>query len=177
MWLFLLLIAVPLTEIALFIVIGDEIGLAATLTIVVLTALIGAVTLRRQGMQTFSKLQTLRADEEAPVVLIEGLLIAASGLLLLTPGFLTDTIGFLFLIPPVRTALARRAVSSAIVYAARGAPPRGGAEPRPGPSDPFSADPRARRHPPAEPGAPTSGPDDIEDATVIDESGPRPDKR
>lgn len=162
MWLFLLLIAVPLTEIALFIVIGDRIGLTATLAIVLITALLGAVTLRTQGLQTLNKMGALRADQEAPVVLIEGLLIAAAGLLLLTPGFLTDSIGFLFLIPPIRGALARRAVAKAVVYAARGVSP---GAPRPGARP--DADPRRAGR-----GDADRGRRDIEDATIIDENGP-----
>lgn len=174
MWIFLLLIAVPLTEIALFIVIGDEIGLSATLAIVLVTALLGAITLRTQGMQTLKKLSALRADEEAPVVLIEGLMIAAAGLLLLTPGFLTDSIGFLLLAPPIRHALARRAVAKAVVFAARGVGAGSGpSHPHHRASGPST--PPGGRQDASAPGGDAGSRGDrgaVEDATVLDESGP-----
>ncbi|MEL6978225.1 MAG: FxsA family protein [Pseudomonadota bacterium] len=174
MWIFLLLIAVPLTEIGLFIWIGDEIGLWTTLAIVVATALLGAVTLRRQGLQTFQKLSNLRADQEAPIVLIEGLLIAAAGLLLLTPGFLTDTIGFLFLIPPVRVAIARRAAARAVVYAARGMEARA-SQGEPSAASPHSSDPPHAEPRPSAVRRPDPAPrrSDAEDATVIDDDPTR----
>lgn len=131
MFVFLALLFVPLMEIALFVSIGGEIGLTATLLVVLVTALIGSITIRRQGLNTLQKLRTLKADQEAPIVMIEGVMVGAAGLLLLTPGFLTDAIGFLLLIPPVRRYLAKRAMAQTFVYFAGGVSPgsdaRGGA--------------------------------------------------
>lgn len=146
MYLFLALILVPLTEIALFVTVGQRIGLAWTLAIVLATALIGSVTLRRQGLQTFAKLRSLKSDMEVPVVMIEGVMVAAAGILLLTPGFLTDAIGFLLLIPPVRSHLAKRMLRGAVVQM------RGAAfGMRPEPQEPPRAAPNP---PPPRPGAP-----------------------
>ena len=41
-----------------------------------------------------------------PTILVEGIFLLLSGAFLLTPGFFTDAVGFLFLMPPVRKALA-----------------------------------------------------------------------
>jgi len=106
MWLFALLIAVPIIEIALFIQVGGLIGLWPTLLIVVLTAIAGTMLLRQQGLATMQKLQDSVRNGQNPMDSIaHGALILVSGVLLLTPGFFTDAVGFLLLVPPVRIAL------------------------------------------------------------------------
>lgn len=101
-----LFIAVPLCEIALFIAVGGSIGVLATIAVVVLTAVAGAILVRRQGLAT---LQRARADMEADRIpagpIAEGLAILFAGALLLTPGFLTDAMGFALLIPALRSRL------------------------------------------------------------------------
>ncbi|TCT11905.1 UPF0716 protein FxsA [Tepidamorphus gemmatus] len=101
-----LFIALPLCEIALFILVGGQIGVLATIAIVVLTAIAGATLVRRQGLAT---LQRARADFDAGRIpagpMAEGLAILFAGVLLLTPGFLTDAIGFALLIPALRARL------------------------------------------------------------------------
>lgn len=108
MWLFLLFVAVPLIEIALFIQVGGFIGLGPTLIIVVVTALIGTYLVRAQGAQALGRLrnsfETL-SDPSEP--LAHGAMILFSGALLLTPGFFTDAVGFLLLVPGVRQILIR----------------------------------------------------------------------
>lgn len=106
MRLFLLLVAVPIIEIALFIEIGGAIGTWETIGVVVLTALIGSMMLRQQGMAALRDVQTRLASGENPGrLLAEGAMILVAGVLLLTPGFFTDAVGFALLIPPVRGAL------------------------------------------------------------------------
>ncbi len=106
MWLFLLFVTIPIVEIALFIQVGGWLGLWPTLGIVILTAILGTVLVRAQGLaamgQIKSNLNELRDPTEA---LAHGAMILASGLLLLTPGFFTDAVGFALLVPPVRLAL------------------------------------------------------------------------
>lgn len=106
MWLFVLFVAIPILEIALFIQVGGWLGLWPTLGIVILTAIAGTFLVRAQGLQAMgqikSNLNELRDPTES---LAHGAMILASGLLLLTPGFFTDAVGFSLLIPPVRLAL------------------------------------------------------------------------
>lgn len=106
MALFALFVAVPLIEIALFIQIGGLIGLWPTLLIVILTAALGTMLVRQQGMQAMGQLRQsfteLRDPSEA---LANGAMILFSGALLLTPGFFTDAVGFALLVPAVRTAV------------------------------------------------------------------------
>ena len=108
MWLFLVLVGVPIIEIGLFIELGGFLGLWPTLAIVVLTALIGSTLLRAQGLSTLEELKRTTETGQNPAgPLAHGALIMAAGLLLLTPGFFTDSIGFLLMVPPLRTVLIR----------------------------------------------------------------------
>ncbi len=101
-----LLLAVPLAEIATFVVVGSQIGVLATLALVVITAIAGSILLRVQG---FGLLTRIRADMDAGRVpardLIHGVMIMVAGVLLLTPGFVTDTAGLLLFIPAVRDGI------------------------------------------------------------------------
>lgn len=131
MWLFVLFLAVPLIEIALFIQVGGWIGLWPTLGVVVLTAALGTWLVRREGLRALSDLrrsfETL-GDPATP--LAHGAAILFAGALLLTPGFFTDALGFLLLIPAVRAALFR-ALSRRIRVErfSYGPPPPGGPSP------------------------------------------------
>lgn len=117
MWLFLIFVAVPVLEIALFIQVGGAIGLWPTLAIVVLTAIVGTTLMRSQGLAALARLQqAMQTGGDPARPLIEGAMILVAGVLLLTPGFFTDTVGLLLLLPPVRAALiaagAQRAMAS-----------------------------------------------------------------
>lgn len=108
MWLILALVALPLIEIALFVVIGGAIGLWATLAWVVLSAVLGFLTLRwvaRLGPISFSRDVNALRDPTSPVA-ARALTILA-GVLLILPGFFTDTMGLLLLVQPVQSLLIR----------------------------------------------------------------------
>ena len=106
MWLFLVLVGVPIIEIGLFIQLGGLLGLWPTLGIVVATALLGSLLLRTQGLSTLEELKRTTETGQNPAgPMANGALILVAGLLLLTPGPFTDSIGFLLMIPPVRALL------------------------------------------------------------------------
>lgn len=101
--LMLLFFAVPLVEIYLLLEVGGVIGALPTITLVVLTAVIGAALIRTQGLATLRRVQQELARGEVPALgIIEAALLLVAGALLLTPGFLTDSVGFLILVPPLR---------------------------------------------------------------------------
>ena len=107
-----LFIILPLVEIYLFIQIGGFIGALATVTCVVLTALLGVSLLRAQGFQTMAKFQEQIAMGELPAeTMLEGVALLIGGALLLTPGFLTDALGLLCLLPFTRRAIIRGLLS------------------------------------------------------------------
>jgi UPF0716 protein FxsA len=104
--LFLAFILIPPIEIGLFIAVGGRIGLLATMAIVLLTAVIGATLVSRQGRGILSSIQTEFAAGRFPArSLAHGAMILVAGAVLLTPGFLTDAIGFSLLSPQVREVL------------------------------------------------------------------------
>lgn len=131
MWLFAILFGIPLLEIAVFILVGGQIGVLATLALTLVTAAAGAVLLRRQGLTTLTRMRAeLEADRIPARQLADGAMIAAAGLLLLTPGFVTDTIGLMLFVPPVRDLIWREAAKRVEVRVVR---PGG----EPGPSGPV----------------------------------------
>lgn len=102
------LLIVPLLEIAAFVVIGGEIGVWATLALVVVTAVIGSFLLRWQGVSLLRRIQDELAAKRLPAKdLVRGAMLVVAGILLLTPGFVTDTIGFLLFVPTVQEAVWR----------------------------------------------------------------------
>ena len=115
-FLLLFFIVVPLSEMMLLFEVSDRIGPLPTLSLVVLTAVIGVQILKRQGLSTLLRAnQRLQAGQLPAQEIVEGMMLAGAGALLLTPGFITDTIGFAFLTGPVRRLLARKVIKSGIV--------------------------------------------------------------
>ncbi len=101
-----LLLVVPIVEIATFIAIGGQIGIALTLLMILVTAVIGSILLRIQGLSLIQEIQSKVASGEVPGrALGDGAMIMVAGILLLTPGFVTDGIGFLLFVPAIRTVI------------------------------------------------------------------------
>ena len=104
-------IGIPILEIAVFIEVGERIGLGWTLASVVATAIIGTVLLRYQGFATLARAQQQMSDGRPPVMeLLEGVGLLIAACLLLTPGFVTDAAGAMLLVPPIRRFLAMGAI-------------------------------------------------------------------
>ena len=104
----LLFILMPIIEIAVLLRVGAAIGWLSALAVVILTAIVGTLMLRQQGLTTLSRAQQRLAGGEMPAEqLLEGLFLMFGGALLLTPGFVTDAMGFLCLVPISRQAMVR----------------------------------------------------------------------
>lgn len=111
-------IVIPLVEMLVLFEVADIIGGWQTLTLVVLTAVIGVQILKQQGLSTLLRASQRLQEGQLPAQeIVEGFMLAAAGAMLLTPGFITDTLGFLFLTGPVRRPLARRIVSTGMIKA------------------------------------------------------------
>lgn len=109
--LFLLFLVIPIVEVALFVTVGDAIGIVPTAAMVVATALLGASLVRRQGIATWARARHRLETGQVPGdELAHGAMILVSGALLLTPGFLTDAIGFSLLVPAIREWVKRTLV-------------------------------------------------------------------
>jgi len=107
--LFILFFVVGLLEVGAFILVGKAIGLGATLLLVLLTAIIGSVLLKKQGLATYISAKQAIDRGEVPVNhIVDGIALFVAGALLLTPGFITDAIGFALFVPSLRQRLGRK---------------------------------------------------------------------
>ncbi|SDI77739.1 FxsA family protein [Natribacillus halophilus] len=98
-----LLLAVPIIEIAIIWLVGRGLGFWWTLLLLLLTSVIGVWLARREGRQTWQVLQLQMQNRQAPTgVALDGICILFGGFLLVAPGFLTDIIGFMLVIPFTR---------------------------------------------------------------------------
>ena len=104
---FLVFISVPLIEIFLFIKVGEIIGSLQTILLVVLTAIIGGILIKREGIKALNSLKYSRIDEPNNIIkaIGDGLFIFVSGVLLLTPGFATDILGFILFLKLFRNII------------------------------------------------------------------------
>jgi UPF0716 protein FxsA len=110
----LLLLALPLLEIAGFVVVGRQIGALATVGLVIASTVAGSMLLRHQGFGVMRRVQAeLDAGHDPSRQLAHGALVFLAALLLIIPGFITDIAALLLLLPPVRD-LAWRAVGRRI---------------------------------------------------------------
>ena len=101
-------LVVPVVELLLFIWVQDRIGLGWTLLGIVITAIIGAALVRRQGMAVWSRFQSELVEGGMPArQLAHGAMVLVGGALLLTPGFLTDAIGLALMVPAIREFVRR----------------------------------------------------------------------
>jgi UPF0716 protein FxsA len=104
----LLFTLVPLVELALLIWISQYTGLLFTISLVILTGVVGAWLAREQGLRCWLEVQRqLNAGQLPAEPLLDGLMILVAGAVLITPGVLTDAVGFALLVPPLR-AMVRR---------------------------------------------------------------------
>ena len=97
------IILVPILEIYLFIKIGGQIGAFNTISLIFITAIIGVIYARYEGLNTLRSGFLQLIKNEAPVYeIISGAAIAFAALLLIVPGFATDLFGFLLIFPITR---------------------------------------------------------------------------
>jgi UPF0716 protein FxsA len=129
----LLLVLLPLAEIAVFVVVGSRIGALATVVLVVLAAVAGIALLRGTGSNAAARIRTGMAQDQDPSAEIVRMAMRfIAGMLLVVPGFLTDIAGLVLLVPQVQAAafaaLRRRARLAGVILGAQGP---SGPSPRP----------------------------------------------
>ena len=99
----LAIILVPIIEIYLFIKVGAEIGAFNTISLIFITAIIGVIYARYEGLNTLRSGFLQMVKNELPAYeIISGAAIAFAAFLLIIPGFATDIIGFLLIFPLTR---------------------------------------------------------------------------
>jgi UPF0716 protein FxsA len=96
-------LALPLVEIALFILVGRAIGLFPTLALVILAAIAGGLLLRQQGLGVIARLRSnVNAGTIPGRTMFDAMLIGLAAIFLVLPGFLSDIVALVLLIPAVR---------------------------------------------------------------------------
>jgi UPF0716 protein FxsA len=106
--LFFLFAIVPVLELYVLIGIGGRIGALNTVLLVIGTALLGALLVRREGIRTFRQITESLSRGLVPAEeMIDGLLIFVAGILLLTPGVVTDIFALGLLVPFTRRVFKR----------------------------------------------------------------------
>ena len=101
--LLLAIIGIPIIEIFLFIKIGSQIGAFNTISLVFITAIVGIIYARYEGLNTLKSGMSQLVRNEIPIYeIISGAALAFAALLLIIPGFATDILGLLIIFPPTR---------------------------------------------------------------------------
>ncbi|MFZ5659312.1 MAG: FxsA family protein [Pseudomonadota bacterium] len=89
------------------IAVGRHWGVLWALAVILLGFVMGVSLIRRQGMDTVSRLyRRLMAGELPAIELLEGMLVLLAGLLLFMPGLVSDLLALPLLLPGLRARLA-----------------------------------------------------------------------
>ncbi|TDQ39139.1 FxsA family protein [Aureibacillus halotolerans] len=117
-WLLLLLIVVPALEVGMFIFAGQTFGYLPTVLLIILSGIIGAWLLKREGTKLLFEARR-KIDRGIPPTeeMIDGVCVIVGGIMLVFPGFISDIIGLFFLIPGLRSG-PRRIVQLIITFIA-----------------------------------------------------------
>ena len=99
----ILILSIPLIEIYLFIKIGSSIGAFNTISLILLSAIIGVAYARYEGFNTLRSGMTQLVKNEVPIYeIVSGAALTFAAILLIIPGFATDCLGLLLIIPITR---------------------------------------------------------------------------
>ena len=105
----LLLLSIPIIEIYLFIKIGSYIGAFNTISLILITAIIGIIYARYEGFNTLKSGMSQLIKNQLPIYeIISGAALAFAAVLLILPGFATDILGFFLIFPPTRKLLFKK---------------------------------------------------------------------
>jgi|TARA_Y100001980_G_C14220278_1_gene76570 UPF0716 protein FxsA len=103
------IILIPIIEIYLFIKIGSQIGAFNTISLIFITAIVGIIYARYEGLNTLkSGISQIIKNELPSYEIISGAAIAFAALLLIIPGFATDLFGFILIFPLTRKILLKK---------------------------------------------------------------------
>jgi UPF0716 protein FxsA len=110
----LLLMVAMVVEITVLVMVGQAIGVLATILLLIAASVVGVWLMRRESARTLAGLRDALLTRRPPHrEMIDGVLIAAAGVLVLIPGFVSDLLGLALLFPPTRALVTRRLVRGA----------------------------------------------------------------
>lgn len=109
------LIIVPLIEIFVIIQVGQLVGPWWTIALLVISSVIGALMMKREGSRAWQRFNEALGRGRIPArETADGGLVIFGGALLLTPGFVTDIAGLLMLLPGSRDLVRKFMVARAV---------------------------------------------------------------
>src|SRR5437763_4787672 len=115
----LVFLVMPIIELVVIIKIGAAIGVVYTVGLLILSSLVGAWLMRREGVGVLRRMQAaIDAGRVPGKEMADGFLILLGGALMVAPGFITDILGMLLLVPPVRAvvrAAVRRRIAKRVI--------------------------------------------------------------
>ena len=103
-WLLSAVLALPLAEIVVFVIVAAWIGFAWAAVALIATSLTGAAMLRISGGSHIARIRVVLGEERVAALKADstGTIYLLAAILLLIPGFITDLVAVLLLIPPLR---------------------------------------------------------------------------
>lgn len=108
----LIFILLPLIEIYLMIKVGSVIGALNTISLTILTAIVGLYFAKLQGIATLkSALNNLKVNQKPLGDIVRGFCLIIAAFFLILPGFLSDILGFLLLMPLTRKFILKNFVT------------------------------------------------------------------
>ncbi len=108
---FFFIFGFALLEVLVLAQVAGAIGWPITIIATVATALLGSYLFRRQGLDTWVRLnQRMQQGEMPGQEMVEGMMLLLGGALLITPGFITDVVGFALLLPGTRRWMASKVI-------------------------------------------------------------------
>lgn len=126
------IIALPIVEIAVFIKVGQSIGLLPTLALVIGAAVLGGLLIRAQGLSVLTQVRRNVSAGQMPArTIADTMMIGLAAIFLVLPGFLSDIVALLLLVPVVRSAIYAALAKRVTVVAARSTAYRAGTSERP----------------------------------------------
>ncbi len=110
----LLLLAMPVAELAVFIVVAATIGLGPAFALLIATSVAGGLVLRYAGRAQMSRFRTAWGEGGAAAIGLDSgsFLTLLAGILLLLPGFITDLLGLMLLVPRLRQWIGKTATGA-----------------------------------------------------------------
>ena len=105
----LLIFIIPVVEIYLFIKIGSQIGAFNTISLIIITAVVGLYYAKYEGLNTLRSAVSQLVKNEIPInEIISAAALAFAALLMILPGFLTDVIGLIIIFPWTRNIFLKK---------------------------------------------------------------------
>lgn len=109
---FAVFVVVPIVELVVLFLVQSYISWPITIGIVILTGVIGAYLVRRQGRGAWEAIgATFQTGVFPGKEMGHAALVLVGGAFLLTPGFLTDIAGFTLMVPAIREVVRLKATA------------------------------------------------------------------